>query len=384
LNRRRPAKVLIIQAFIPHYRVPFFERLGEGLRRENVSLRVAYGERPGIDGQGSDGSPRDLHYGVRKRNCWLFGARVLLQPVLGEIARADLVIVEQANKHLVNYLLLALSGLGLKKVAFWGLGWNRLRRRPNSLSEKVKELLVTLPDWWFAYTKGTACYLVSKGVPARVITTVQNSVDVAHFQDLLSEIGEGEVGRAGSDLGIPPGSIVGLFCGRLHRDKGIGFLLRASREIKARLSPFHLLIIGEGPEKTAVETFAEAESWVHYVGARRGREKALFFRLAHALLNPGNMGLVILDAFACGLPVITTDIPVHGPEIDFLENGANGVMCRPVPSDYVDAVVGVLADRSLSSRLGAGARASAGRYSLEAMVDNFTSGILQCLRAAHR
>jgi glycosyltransferase involved in cell wall biosynthesis len=371
--------VLLIQAFIPHYRVSFFERLHEALRQENIDLRVAYGRPSRIDRTGYDSVSCNLPFGVRARSFWLFNARVLLQPVLREIARADLVIVEQANKHLVNHLLLMLSCLGIKKVAFWGHGWNRQRRNPNGLSEKVKAQLVRFPDWWFAYTDSTARYLKSKGVRAHVITTVQNSVDVRSFQNQLSEITDQDIGKARSDLGMQPGSTAGLFCGRLYRDKHLRFLMHASREIRARIPDFHLIIIGDGPDKKTVEMLAEGMGWVHAVGARRGREKALYFRLAQVFLNPGLVGLAILDAFACGLPVVTTDISIHSPEIDYLENGRNGVMCPPALSDYADAVAGVLADRSLYDRLRAGALASADRYSLDTMVENFTGGVVQCL-----
>ena len=372
--------VLLIQAFIPHYRVSFFERLHEALRQENIGLRVAYGHQSRIDRYGYSRDHCDLPFGVKTRNYWLFNARVLLQPVLSEIMRADLVIVEQANKHLVNYLLLMLSRLRIKKVAFWGHGWNHQSRSLNSLSEKVKARLVRFPDWWFAYTNSTARYLMSRGVNAHVITIVQNSVDMRLFQNQLSEITDLDLGKARLDLGIPPESKVGLFCGRLHKDKRLPFLMHASREIRKRVPPFHLIIIGEGPEKKVVEMLAGKESWVHYVGARVGREKALYFKLAHVVLNPGLIGLGILDAFVCGLPFIATDISIHSPEIDYLENGRNGVMCRPMLSDYADAVVDVLADRSLYGRLRAGALASADMYSLDAMVENFRSGIVQCLR----
>jgi glycosyltransferase involved in cell wall biosynthesis len=373
--------VLIVETFIPEYRVPFFERLYEALRQDEVALRVAYGQQSKIEGQGCRSVPHELAFGTRTRNYWLFNARVLLQPVLGEIVRADLVIVEQANKHLVNYLLLVLSCLGIKKVAFWGHGWNRQRRTANSLSERIKARLVRYPDWWFAYTDSTARYLKSKGVPAEVITVVQNSLDVKRFQNQLAEISDRDLERARSELGMPPECQVGLFCGRLYRDKHLRFLMGASRRIRARIPHFHLIIVGDGPEKRVVETFVEGEGWVHHVGARLGREKALYFRLAQVVLNPGVMGLGILDAFACGLPVITTDIPGHGPEIDYFENGRNGLMCRPVLSDYADTAVSVLVDRSLHCRLSAGALAGAGRYSLDAMVENFKNGILQCLKS---
>lgn len=376
-------KVLIVEAFIPHYRVPFFQSLHGALSKENVALRVAYGQQSRNDRHESYGARHDLPFGVRTRNVWLFKARILLQPVLREIMRADLVIVEQANKHLMNYLLLVLSLLGIKKLAFWGHGWNRQRSSPHSLSERVKARLVRFPSWWFAYTSGTARYLESNGVPAGVITVVQNSVDVRCFADQLSRVTDPALARARSDLGIPLEARVGLFCGRLHKDKKVDFLLRAAAAVRGRVPHFHLIVIGDGPEKKAVASFAEKESWVHYVGARVGMEKALYFRLAHLVLNPGLIGLGILDAFAAGLPIITTDLPIHSPEIEYFENGRNGLMCRPVVSDFADAVTDVFFDGSLSGRLAAGALESAGRYSLEAMVENFKSGILNCLGPAN-
>jgi glycosyltransferase involved in cell wall biosynthesis len=372
-------KVLIIQASLPHYRVHFFEKLHGALRQEDIRLRVAYGQPSRVDGDGDTSGTRDLPFGVRTRNYWLFGGRVLLQPLLRAIMDADLVIVEQANKHLVNYLLMVLSLLGIQKLAFWGHGWNRQPRGPSALSEKVKARLAWLPNWWFAYTTGAARYLEQKGVHAGEITVVQNSLDVKCFQNQLSEITDMDLERARSDLGLKPESVVGLYCGRLHRDKDIRFLMRASREVRRRVPHFRLLVIGDGPERRFVEGFAEKERWVHPVGLRLGREKALYFRLARAVLNPGAIGLGILDAFACGLPVITTDISRHGPEIDFFENGGNGVMSPPVLPEYAKAVVGVLTVASLYRRLSAGALASADRYSLEAMVENFKNGITQCL-----
>ena len=150
------------------------------------------------------------------------------------------------------------------------------------------------------------------------------------------------------------------------------------------MTDFQLIIIGDGPERMVVESFAARVDWVRYVGARVGREKAAYFRLAYVALNPGLIGLGILDAFACGLPVITTEIDIHSPEIEYLEDGENGVSCRPDLSVYADTVADVLTNRSLHARLSAGALASADQYSVETMVQNFRSGILRCLRRERR
>src|SRR4030067_593453 len=101
-------QVLIIQEFVPHYRVPFLEALCEALREADVDLRVAYGKQPGAMAYGSLGTNGSLRCGKKARSLRFFGGRLLLQPVLRRVLTADLVIVEQAHKHLINYLLLLL------------------------------------------------------------------------------------------------------------------------------------------------------------------------------------------------------------------------------------------------------------------------------------
>ena len=95
---------------------------------------------------------------------------------------------------------------------------------------------------------------------------------------------------------------------------------------------------------------------------------------------PGRVGLVILDSFAAGLPLITVQIPIHGPEVEYLQEGVNGFMVPRDVTTYADAVVRVLKDRGLLLRLRAGALKSADNYSIEAMVQNFRAGIVACLQ----
>jgi glycosyltransferase involved in cell wall biosynthesis len=372
-------RVLIVQTVVPQYRVPFFEKLHEVLRAESTNLSVAYGDKPGADAAGSQSTLGELSFGFKTRSLWFFGGRLLVQPVLREVLDADLVIVEQANKHLLNYFLLLLSLLRIKKVAFWGHGRNRQRRNSSGLWERLKARFVRQADWWFAYTRSVATYLESCGVEPRKITVVQNSLDVESFRSQLEEIGDKDIERARVDLGLQAGSAVGLFCGRLTKDKKLPFLMRAASLIKARVPDFHLVILGDGPEENAVTDFASRHDWIRYMGARLGREKALYFKVAHVWLNPGIITLGILDAFCGGLPVLTTDIGTHSPEIDYFENGENGIMCKVDLSEYANAVIDVITDRSLFSRLRSGALASADRYCLKAMVENFKSGILRCL-----
>jgi len=96
---------------------------------------------------------------------------------------------------------------------------------------------------------------------------------------------------------------------------------------------------------------------------------------------PGAVGSVVLDAFALGVPMVTTDIPNHGPEIDYLVDGKNGVIVRPSDSAkaYAEAVVGLLADDIRYAEMKTAALAECKNYSAEKMALNFADGIESAL-----
>jgi glycosyltransferase involved in cell wall biosynthesis len=371
-------RVLIIQAQMKRYRVPLFEKLNAALAEDGIDLRVAYSDPLLQELDKNDNAELSAHYGVKVSGTWFFGERMLYQGVGREIALADLVIVEQANKHVWNHLLLLLSAFRRKRLAFWGLGENKQANR-SEVSEWYKRKTLSRVNWWFAYTQGTARFLAENGADPERITSVNNAVDTGELRRLCSGFSCEELEVARRHLGIAPGDSVGVYCGMLDRVKGLDFLIASARKIRSCLVNFHLILVGGGPERVAVELQARGETWIHSVGPQFGREKALLLKLSDVLLNPGRVGLVILDAFAAGLPLLTTELAIHGPEIEYLEDGRNGLITPHVEEQYTAAIVRVLTEPELLARLRSGARESGEKYSIEVMVRRFRDGILQCL-----
>jgi glycosyltransferase involved in cell wall biosynthesis len=370
-------KVLIIQAQMIQYRVPFFTKLGEALRQDGIDLTVAYSDPLNRRGN-NDHCDLPSDSGSKVRGYWVLGGRALYQPLLGEVVAADLVIAQEANRLLLNYLLAALSTLGTKRVAFWGYGQN-IDASPSDLSEKVRRRIVSKVDWYFAYTRGAAKYLASNGLRPEAITVVANAIDTREFTDLMENTSEADVVLKKREFGIEEKANVGLFCGVLNPDKGIGFLLDAADVIRAQSHGFHLIVIGGGQEEERLRAAAQTRPWIHYVGPQFGAQKALFFKMADVFLLPGYVGLAILDAFAAGLPLLTTNIPFHRPEIEYLEHGANGLMTVNTVEEYAANVIALFSDPAALRSLREGALASAREYSIDAMVRNFRAGIHACL-----
>lgn len=369
--------VCIVQPVLKQYRVPFFLELQKTLAADNIRLAVVYGTPWRGEAERGDHAELPAPLGKRVASTMLFG-RLLWMPVLRPWLRADLVVVEHANKHLLNYLLSVLRGLGLKRLAFWSHGRDR-QADQGSLGERFKRRMLHWADWWFAYTAESAAYVAAQGFPAARITVVENALDTAALRKDLESVTEAEILAMRETLGWFAGERVGLYCGSLYPNKRLDLLFEAAERVHREIPEFRLLVIGGGPLSGEAENFAATHDWVRVVGPRFGHEKSVMLRLSCMWLNPGALGLGILDAFCAGLPMLTTRQPTHGPEIEYLEHENNGLLLDDSPQAYAEGMVRVLRDADLGMRLAAGAGASARRYSIETMAKNFAEGVNACL-----
>jgi L-malate glycosyltransferase len=373
-------RVLIIEEQVKHYRVPFYEGLYAALRSDGIQLQVAYSEPRASERAKQDQSSLPEEYGIKIDGYWFLN-RLLLQPLFRKAAHADLVIIDEGNRFLMKHVLLPFSAWKLKKLALWGLGENKEPDRL-AVSEWYKMKALHWITWWFAYTPGTVEYLVRHGFPGDRITMVQNSVDTRKIREWIANFSEAEVSAARSAIAIPPSVPVGIYCGTLDKVKKIPFLVESAKIVRRRIEDFHLIVVGRGSDLPYLEEqVALNRKWLHWLGPSftPEKDKALLFKMADICLMPGRVGLGILDSFAAGLPLLTTKIPIHSPEVEYLEDGCNGLVTEPSPQAYADAVIRLLSTQDELRTLKAGAQASCQRYSIETMVNNFHRGIRDCL-----
>jgi glycosyltransferase involved in cell wall biosynthesis len=296
--------------------------------------------------------------------------------------QADLVIVEQASKLLVNYVLLALQMAGVKPLAFWGHGRTPKATQPSRIGEAAKAFMSRRVHWWFAYNDLSARYVRELGFAAERITAVQNAIDTHALAAAGAAVTEDELAALRAKLGLA-GTNVCLYVGAMYREKRLPFLVAACELVKKQVPDFEVLFIGSGPDRHIVEEAVARNAWMRYLGPLFDDDKVPYFRLAKLMLMPGGVGLGILDSFALEVPMVTTAVAYQGPEIDYLQDGVNGVMVQNggSPSAYADRVASLLADRAALERLKAGCRQSARLYSVESMARNFADGVVAALDA---
>jgi glycosyltransferase involved in cell wall biosynthesis len=375
-------RVVIILRYIPQYRLPFLMKLYEACVGANVDLKVIYGNPAKVDAMRKDSVDFEPGLFITNRIVPIGRSEMIWQPVLSHTRDADLVIVEQQSKLLVNYVLIAQQLFGRRKFAFFGHGRNLQARRANSITEALKRRMVLLPHWWFAYTQGVARYVKEIGYPSDRITVFNNAVDTKHLIRLRSEITDAELVDARKQLNIKSTNVC-IYVGSMVPDKRIGFLVDACTRIRARIPDFCMLFIGAGPDDYLVKRFCKDHQWALYLGPLFGREMVKYCVMAKLLLMPGAVGLAILDAFAMRTPIVTTNMPFHGPEIDYLMSGSNGLLVAPADDvdRYASAAVGLLADRIRLAQLAQACEKSAAYFTIENMAERFFGGIERALTA---
>jgi len=371
--------VLCFQQRLTHYRETYFQQAKDTLAAKGIAFDLVYGQPDAAAQIRKDSGHLPWAHAVQEKTIQLGKFSGVWVPMPVTLARPDLVIVTQENKLLANYAWLMRRALGGPKVAYWGHGANFQSDAPAGVRERWKQMLLTKVDWWFAYTQMTVDILTKAGYPQQQITNLSNAIDTGAFKRDLAAVADADLAAARQALGIAPGATVGIFCGSLYPDKKLDFLVDACDRIRAQSPDFHCVVLGDGPSMPLLREAAATRPWLHLLGVTKGAEKALYFRMGAFMLNPGLVGLHIVDAFCAGLVMVTTTGARHSPEVCYLRDGINGVMTSDSAPEYAQRVLALINDPAALAKLRAASLADADVYTLEKMVAQFADGIARCL-----
>jgi L-malate glycosyltransferase len=380
---RRP-RVVIVQRAIRQYRIPFLERLRDELDPRGIALSVMHNTPQRDDDHRKDVVVPDWAHRLDARTVGVNGKRLLWQSPPPALWKADLVVVEQATQLLLNYLLLLRRHAGGPLVGFWGHGTSPYRDAHRA-GEAVKRWVSGQPDWWFAYTDGVVDRVSDFGFPRARITSVRNATDTSALAAEVEGVSDEQVERLRRELGVGPGP-VGLFVGALVPEKKLEFLVQAGEAIRRAVPEFDLVIAGDGDMQGWVARRVADRPWLHYAGQRFGRDLATLLKLSSFLMVPAWVGLVVTDSFAAGRPLFTGRSEAHGPEIEYVVHGRNGLLIDDGhdPLRYAAGVVAALREPGLLDELQRGSRADADRYGIEDMAVRFAAGIEDALASGRR
>jgi glycosyltransferase involved in cell wall biosynthesis len=202
-------------------------------------------------------------------------------------------------------------------------------------------------DSVIAVSDAVAAHVRSLGVAAKKIDVVPNGVDHTTFHP-------GEPRPARERLEI-------VFVGRLIANKAPDLVVHAIARVRAAGVGVRVTFVGDGPERESLEATVRScglERDIRFVGEQR--EVAPYLRDADVFVRSSlteGMSLAVLEAMACGLCVIASDIPANR---ELLGDDRNGVLVPPGDASALAAAISSLAsDASLRRQLGERAVAAA-------------------------
>lgn len=173
--------------------------------------------------------------------------------------------------------------------------------------------------------------------------------------DLASFTG-GDGSRFRAAHGIPAERPVLLYVGRVAHEKNIEFLLHMVNEARQYIPELLLIVAGEGPAEQKLHQLSHKlgiERNVLFIGYLDRRTALLdCYRAANAFVfasRTETQGLVLLEAMALGVPVVSTAILGTA---DVLKQGHGALIAEDEISDFVEQVVEIINDPQLRERLG--------------------------------
>ena len=122
-----------------------------------------------------------------------------------------------------------------------------------------------------------------------------------------------------------------VFVGRLSPEKGITTILKAWEQ----LGDIPLRIVGDGPERAQLEAVCRGKKLnVQFTGNVPRKEVFNHLQRARLLVFPSityeSFGMGIIEAYACGMPVVASD---HGAMRELVQHGHTGLRFRPADAD---------------------------------------------------
>ena len=321
------------------------------------------------------GAPEEMRRGIRYCR---FGNRFTYYPQVPlrarrEVAGGDYALVVENLCKLLYFSQLYLPRipkLGLVHHLFGMSAFQQVMPPVAAFVVASEALLPILYRRWpfVVVSPSTRDDLVRRGIPAANVRVIPNGIDGLKFCPGAPAVE--------ADLVV--------FVGRVEHYKGVDLLLDAWLPLRARCPRARLVIVGEGsalPEMRRRSSAAAFAGSVSFTGFVPESSKIEWLRRATVVVQPSRKegwGLTVVEANACGTPVVANDVPGLRDSVRHGETGL--IAARGSESAFAAALASILSDPELRARLALGARRWAARFTWEAAAEAMATVIVAAAR----
>lgn len=222
-------------------------------------------------------------------------------------------------------------------------------------------------DWIVANSESVAQFYREQGISAQKLVVIPNSVETPAAPGVSRQ-------ELCEQLQIPPHAKLIGYVGRLARQKRISDLLWSIQMLRHSRPDAFLLILGDGPLRDELLEQArrvEAEPHTRFLGHRVDAASLMHhFDLFWLASEFEGMSNSLMEAMACGLPCVVSDIPANRELVD---HGTDGWIVNMGDSaGFTQYALQLLEDEQLAKRMGAAAQQKVlAEFSPDAMLDRY-------------
>lgn len=240
----------------------------------------------------------------------------------------------------------------------WGDHWYEYMGRMGVFGKLVERMVLVLSSNIVAVSEMTKKDLQSPGPDGKNISIIPNGVD-------LNKISTVALSDENCDV---------LFVGRLIREKNVDVLLEAVTLVRDDVPGVKCCIIGTGPEKEQLVGLAASHGLtydgnVRFFDFMEYDEMIARMKSSKVLVLPSSregFGMVVVEAFACGVPVLTV-AEAHNAAAELVD-GACGFVVELDARAIAGAVRELLGDEELRCRMGKAAIEAGRGYEWDGIV----------------
>lgn len=315
-------KAAIVYHFFPHYRAAVLRELQRSTEHDYLLVADDRSVEPSI-----------RKWDVQDRTRFLLApCRALIAPFLyqrgliGLALRRDLdALIYLGNPYFVSTWLSALlARLTHKRVLFWTHGWTRSE---TGVKAWLRWTFYKLADGLLLYGHMAKMTGLAKGFAPEKLHVIYNSLDYESQKKARASITPEKLSALREQLFREPGRPVVICCARLTHLCRLDLLLEAQAKLKQEGHLINVLLVGDGPDRQALETLAtRLEVPVRFYGACYDEVTLAGLTMAaNVSVSPGKIGLTAMQSLAFGTPVIThDDFEAQMPEWEAILPGRTG------------------------------------------------------------
>lgn len=315
-------KVAVVYHFFPHYR----RAVVEALARSEVADFTFIGDDHEYLGSVEPAKlGPQVHFELAPTH-HLFGT-VMWQWRACTIAfdrRFDTIIFHPVPHWPCTWMGAIAARLLGKRVLFWG---QALLAPPRGIQGLVRRALNALPHEHLLYGRRAKMLLMQLGWDPSRLHVIHNSLDFEHQSAVRAGIGVDRLCEVRTELFGDPSVPVVACPTRLIAMRRLDLLIEALARLAADGRPANLLLIGDGPERAALECLAhERGVRTHFEGACYDeRRLAELIMSSNVVASPGRVGLTVIHALTYGVPVVSHgDACDQAPEWEAIVPGVSG------------------------------------------------------------